>query len=1326
MFPRKLTVITEANIEVRREQLCGYVEILRNLKVSAMAAALLEDFLSEKHEVHREKKHAAIKARQAVNSKLAFEDTPKKPKGTKGKASKPAGMSKSWAAFKNAFRASHQGKSTRGIKVGSDKQLGYLLVIEPDCLASEKELHKMTTHQSTPHDIDELFLNCDPLSADFTKRLKDIDDINDRRQALPRQVMNLIERLKEYFIVEFNEEMREDLFGNETGEKVFYICIYVTETVLVKYAEEMGLDKMLKPFSIPGDWDAMSLKSLSEQRKQELRMGKGAKLETERKNIYGGYMDFTEARADLAEKFTYADFVSRGNNGKGQSKNVLRPNTRRVKSMGKSSSDFYEEMVVNKTRNDEVVSDTFDTEEEEDNATRERDHTKYGGLFAKPQWFHGRDDETLFSDRERLAIIWWIIDEKCNILVEFGKAPPEDVTPGSPSDWFFVRWKHQLVHSVGKMVEFASILNASELAGKMSVRHHTWFDPESYDAKLLEDHDRKMRRKGGSFSKWQDGDSEKLLKRHEKFIEDIDFGLIYFNNFSPIHDPYARFEFKKQWAMIGHIGHEDIEDLRKRRARELRSYYRRKYPGKRPWFVYFRTLWSTLFKLVNHQPLESIRNYFGGEIAIYFMFMGHLVSYLGYATFFGIVFTLIIYRDIVMDPEAFDRGEITLTSIRPTFEVSLAYTFILISWGFLMMEYWKRTQAMWAHKWNLSALVNEQKDRPPWVRQYRSAFGHNMDVDSNLASVLDAKTSVPTQTARRGKDEDALAGDPVDDEDDVKEVMTGPARVRQLTMAIQIISMVIVVILVAGTIVIRIILQVYVQATMTKDTPAGLPKYNLILNLTGALNGVIIVAAGAIYKKTAEVLTNWENWRTEEQAEAALISKRFTFEFVNSYISMFFIAFVKPFIGTGLTELMFPNGYAEVTGYKRYYIEESHCMESNCMYELAIQLMSILFIKSMGKKIVKALTDPIMSLVGILMSIIKFSIRIICPCMKREAKDASGRAKLSKKNKFIELESDKAWYIIEDKRKDYEGALDNYTEMAIVYGYIVLFASAFPLAPAISVITTFFECRLDASELLKSKRPKPMAVQSIGNWQSVFEILTVCGVFTNIGLIVFTDNQFYWLSPAGKLGMVLFLEHFTLGMRAVIMNLIPDEPIAVKKSKFFLSKKYEWLHKSIKYADFDYTTGKGVNNWCSKTRCKEQDILGRSHMNETQMNAYGLQNLREHERKNDLKRMALKNHQNKDAREQRSSPGGNDGMARFEAVDDLGAMLTHGGISFPHPMSLSLHEQTFGLVDLNKEQNGQELGHISNETNYFGHRRSPSTPAPNQASPTVNWGDTYV
>ena len=45
------------------------------------------------------------------------------------------------------------------------------------------------------------------------------------------------------------------------------------------------------------------------------------------------------------------------------------------------------------------------------------------------------------------------------------------------------------------------------------------------------------------------------------------------------------------------------------------------------------------------------------------------------------------------------------------------------------------------------------------------------------------------------------------------------------------------------------------------------------------------------------------------------------------------------------------------------------------------------------------------------------------------------------------------------------GLLDEYLELAIQYGFITLFVSAFPLAPLCALINNLFEIRLDARKV---------------------------------------------------------------------------------------------------------------------------------------------------------------------------------------------------------------------------------------------------------------------
>ena len=61
--------------------------------------------------------------------------------------------------------------------------------------------------------------------------------------------------------------------------------------------------------------------------------------------------------------------------------------------------------------------------------------------------------------------------------------------------------------------------------------------------------------------------------------------------------------------------------------------------------------------------------------------------------------------------------------------------------------------------------------------------------------------------------------------------------------------------------------------------------------VVGIANGIAIPILNVIYKKIAVALTEWELHRTHNAFNEALALKLFMFQFVNSYASLFFIAF---------------------------------------------------------------------------------------------------------------------------------------------------------------------------------------------------------------------------------------------------------------------------------------------------------------------------------------------------------------------------------------------------------------------------------------------------
>ncbi len=79
------------------------------------------------------------------------------------------------------------------------------------------------------------------------------------------------------------------------------------------------------------------------------------------------------------------------------------------------------------------------------------------------------------------------------------------------------------------------------------------------------------------------------------------------------------------------------------------------------------------------------------------------------------------------------------------------------------------------------------------------------------------------------------------------------------------------------------------------------------------------------FQQVAIGLNGFENYRTDTDYEDALIGKVFLFQFVNSYISLFYIAFIKNF---------------EVTFFG---IESGTCRNS-CLDEMATQLFSLVVV----------------------------------------------------------------------------------------------------------------------------------------------------------------------------------------------------------------------------------------------------------------------------------------------------------------------------------------------------------------------------------------------
>jgi anoctamin-10/anoctamin-7 len=65
--------------------------------------------------------------------------------------------------------------------------------------------------------------------------------------------------------------------------------------------------------------------------------------------------------------------------------------------------------------------------------------------------------------------------------------------------------------------------------------------------------------------------------------------------------------------------------------------------------------------------------------------------------------------------------------------------------------------------------------------------------------------------------------------------------------------------------------------------------------LCAITNGIYIKISNLIFEVIANKINNLENWETESEYEINLIVKLILFKFINSYSSLFYIAFIRKF-----------------------------------------------------------------------------------------------------------------------------------------------------------------------------------------------------------------------------------------------------------------------------------------------------------------------------------------------------------------------------------------------------------------------------------------------
>lgn len=73
----------------------------------------------------------------------------------------------------------------------------------------------------------------------------------------------------------------------------------------------------------------------------------------------------------------------------------------------------------------------------------------------------------------------------------------------------------------------------------------------------------------------------------------------------------------------------------------------------------------------------------------------------------------------------------------------------------------------------------------------------------------------------------------------------------------------------------------------------------------------------------------------------------------------------------------------------------------------------------------------------------------------------------------------------------YDSTFDDFGDMLVVYGFLLLFVAVFPLAPLLTLVSNAVELSVDSYKLCNlTQRPEPKSACSVGMWQYVFQVCT--------------------------------------------------------------------------------------------------------------------------------------------------------------------------------------------------------------------------------------------
>ncbi|XP_052229887.1 anoctamin-10-like isoform X1 [Dreissena polymorpha] len=438
---------------------------------------------------------------------------------------------------------------------------------------------------------------------------------------------------------------------------------------------------------------------------------------------------------------------------------------------------------------------------------------------------------------------------------------------------------------------------------------------------------------------------------------------------------------------------------------------------------------------LSSQPIEKIKYYYGEKLGIYFAFLG--------------------FYTISLIPPALIGFLYWITSWQNLYREAIFAVFNLI-WATVFLEAWKRYCAELAFKWGCTDFVSSKFEEPR--ANFHGHMGRN------------PVTQKPEPVFPKSQQLLRFYG------------VTVPVLFLCLTCAFY-----------------AMLGYFWLQAIVDRwylEDKSWLNKIDTFMPTV--VYAVVIAILNAIYRKVATILNEFENHRLQTSYDNHMILKLILFEFINCFISLFYVAF---------------------------YLQDMKLLKSHLM----ALLITTQILGQVQESVVPFLFQR------------RRAHRLQQAVRKLETAQSVSYSNGDVGQDLLRQVS------IESSMDQYRGTQDDYLEMFLQFGYVFLFSSVFPLAAMWALINNVTEIRSDAFKMCRVfQRPFTESAANIGAWQMAFELVSVLAVMTNCALIGM-NPEVQRLLPSDVTAinvLIIFVavEHILLALKMAVAYFIPDVP----------------------------------------------------------------------------------------------------------------------------------------------------------------------------------------